>query len=309
MNIVFMGTPQFAVPSLLALHGAGYGPVAVVTAPDKPRGRGQQLSGTPVKEAALKLDIPVLQPESMKDEHFAAELRSLHPDLFVVVAFRILPEAVFSIPKLGSFNLHASLLPKYRGAAPINWALIRGEKESGVTTFFLKPAVDTGNVILRQKISLHDDMTAGELHDQLMDLGADAVLRTVRLIESGDAITQAQDDSAATSAPKIFRDTCRIDWSRPAREVHNLIRGLSPYPAAWTRHDGTLIKILRTQLLEEESTGAAGALYRSDAALRVQCGAGSLAVLELQQEGKRGMSVGEFLRGYRFVSPMEFLES
>jgi methionyl-tRNA formyltransferase len=309
MRIVFMGTPQFAVPSLLTLHEAGYRPVAVVTAPDKPRGRGQQLSGTPVKEAASALGIPVLQPESMKDEHFAAELRSLHPDLFVIVAFRILPEAIFSIPKHGSFNLHASLLPKYRGAAPINWALIRGDAESGVTTFFLEPAVDTGKVILRQRIPLHDDMTAGELHDQLMLLGADAVLHTVRLIESGEAVAQKQDDSAATSAPKIFRDTCRIDWSRPGRELHNLIRGLSPYPAAWTRHSGTLIKILRTQLLEEESSGKAGALLDHDSALHVQCGRGSLAVLELQQEGKRALGVEEFLRGYRFTSPMESLES
>ncbi|MCZ7555961.1 MAG: methionyl-tRNA formyltransferase [Bacteroidia bacterium] len=309
MRIVFMGTPQFAVPSLLALHDAGFEPVTVVTAPDKPRGRGQQMSGTAVKDAATRLGIPVLQPDSMRDERFADELRALAPDLFVVVAFRILPESVFNIPTYGSFNLHASLLPKYRGAAPINWALIRGEKESGVTTFFLKPAVDTGNIILQERTELHDDMTAGELHDCLMTLGADVVLRTVRRIETGNLITQLQDDAQATPAPKIFKDTCRLDWTRPARDVHNLIRGLSPYPAAWTHHRGKLIKILRSQVLEEESSGESGALRIDANGLQVQCGRGSLAILELQQEGKRAMGVEEFLRGYRFTAEREVLES
>jgi methionyl-tRNA formyltransferase len=306
MNIIFMGTPDFAVPSLNALHEVGFKPVAVVTAPDKPRGRGQVLSATPVKTAAVEIGIPVLQPASMKDEAFADELRSYSPDLFVIVAFRILPEAVFSIPRLGSFNLHASLLPKYRGAAPINWALINGEKESGVTTFFLKQAVDTGNLILQERVPLHDDMTAGELHDILMLLAADTVVRTVKLIADGAVQPSAQDDALATPAPKIFRDTCRIDWNRPARAVHNHIRGLSPYPSAWTMHDGRQLKIHRTTLLEEASESAAGRILRADTALHVQCARGSLAILEIQQEGKKVMSVEEFLRGYRGAPLTEF---
>ncbi len=307
MNIIFMCIPDFAVPSLNALHEAGFTPVAVVTAPDKPRGRGQVLSATPVKAAALELGIPVLQPVSMKDEAFADELRAYSPDLFVIVAFRILPVSVFSIPRLGSFNLHASLLPKYRGAAPINWALINGEKESGVTTFFLKQAVDTGNLILQERLPLHDDMTAGELHDILMILGADTVVRTVKLIAGGAVQPSAQDDTLATPAPKIFRDTCRIDWNRPARAVHNHIRGLSPYPSAWTMHDGRQLKIHRTAILEEASECAPGRILRADTALHVQCARGTLAILEIQQEGKKVMSVVEFLRGYRGEALTEFL--
>lgn len=293
-----MGTPDFAVPSLAALCEAGHTPVVVVTAPDKPRGRGQRMSPTAVKEEALRRGIPVLQPESLKDDTFHDALAAFSPELAVVVAFRILPERIFSLPSLGSFNLHASLLPKYRGAAPIQWALINGERESGVTTFFLRKVVDTGNIILQERLPLPEDMTAGELHDALSVLGADVVLRTVRLIQRGEAVALPQDDTAATPAPKITRETCRIDWTRTAAEVHNLVRGLSPYPAAWTTHNGRLLKVHRCDVVEESSAGSAGELLRTDGMVLVQCGRGSVALRHVQQEGRQDMDIEAFLRGY-----------
>jgi methionyl-tRNA formyltransferase len=251
MNIVFMGTPDFAVPSLEILLKNGYHPVAVVTAPDKPRGRGQQVSFTPVKDCALQHSLPVLQPATLSDPAFISSLISLHPDLFIVVAFRILPAKVFLIPGKGAFNLHASLLPKYRGAAPINWAIINGEKESGVTTFFLREKVDTGNIILQARIAIHDSMNAGELHDILSEVGAEIVLQSIRLIELGKAAPRVQDDTLSSPAPKIFKDDCRIDWSKSAAKVHNFIRGLSPYPAAWTMHGGTMLKVYKSEKTED----------------------------------------------------------
>ena len=293
-----MGTPDFALSSLRILREAGHDIAAVVTAPDRKRGRGQQLSPTPVKSYATEHGIPVLQPESLKDPGFAGQLRALAAECFVVVAFRILPEEIFTIPSKGSFNLHASLLPKYRGAAPINWALMKGEKESGVTTFFLKQKVDTGSVILQEAVPVPEDMTAGELHDVLADLGADVVRRTVELIENGQAQAQAQDDGAATPAPKIFRETCAIPWEKSAREVHNHIRGLSPYPAAWTLSSGRRLQILRACIVEEDSTGVPGSVLASRKGIRIQCGSGSIAVLELKPEGRKGMKVEEYLRGH-----------
>ena len=301
MNVVFMGTPEFAVPSLEILLGNNYRVAAVVTAPDKPRGRGRQVSFTPVKECALKHSLPLLQPESLRSPDFISALSAFRPDLFIIVAFRILPSEVFSIPAKGAFNLHASLLPKYRGAAPINWAIINGEKESGVTTFFLREKVDTGNIILQARVAIPESMTAGELHDTLSDVGAEIVLQTVRLIEIGKVQPRQQDDSLSTPAPKIFTDDCRINWSLSSEAVHNFIRGLSPHPAAWTMHDGTMLKIYRAENSEFRiQNSEAGTVNISDRRMFVAAGSGTISVLELQQEGKKKMSAEEFLRGYRF---------
>jgi methionyl-tRNA formyltransferase len=301
MNVVFMGTPEFAVPSLEILLKNNYRVAAVVTAPDKPRGRGQQVSFTPVKECALKHSLPLLQTESLRSADFISALSSFTPDLLVIVAFRILPPEVFSIPVKGAFNLHASLLPKYRGAAPINWAIINGEKESGVTTFFLREKVDTGNIILQARVAIPESMNAGELHDTLSDVGAEIVLQTVRLIELGKVQPRQQDDSLSSPAPKIFKDDCRINWSSSSEAVHNFIRGLSPHPAAWTTHNGTMLKVYRSEKSEVRSQKSeAGRVNISGAKLYVTAGSGTISVLELQQEGKKKMSAEEFLRGYRF---------
>ncbi len=295
-----MGTPDFAVPSLEILLNNQYGIAAVVTAPDKPRGRGQQVSFTPVKEFALKHSLPVLQPESLKEPSFISSLQELHPDLFVVVAFRILPKEVFLIPAKGAFNLHASLLPKYRGAAPINWAIINGEKESGVTTFFLQEKVDTGNILLQARVAIGETMTAGELHDVLADVGAEIVLQTVLLIELGKANPRSQNDTLASPAPKIFKDDCRIQWQKSSKEVHNFIRGLSPYPTAWTTHDGKLLKIYRSQITARQHSMKAGEVLVDGSTLCVGTADGAIEILELQQEGKKKLAVAEFLRGYHF---------
>ena len=305
MNIIFMGTPGFAVPSLEILLTNNYNISAVVTAPDKPRGRGQQVSFTPVKEAALNHQLPVLQPETLKNSEFISALKNFHPDLFVIVAFRILPEEVYSIPPKGAFNLHASLLPKYRGAAPINWAIINGEKETGVTTFFLQETVDTGRIILTAKTAIHNDMTAGELYDVLSGIGAKTVLQTVQVIESGNVNPQKQDDILATPAPKIFKETCRINWNQSSEKIHNFIRGLSPYPAAWTVHEEKVIKVFKSVISELRMTNDelrfdAGSIIVENKRLLVRTGDGWIKILELQQEGKKRMSAEEFLRGYRF---------
>lgn len=302
MNIVFMGTPGFAVPSLEILLKNGYHVSAVVTAPDKPRGRGQHVTFTPVKESALNHSITLLQPEILNDEKFLAALTSCAPELIVVVAFRILPPQVFTLPPKGTFNLHASLLPRYRGAAPINWAIINGEKESGVTTFFLKEKVDTGNILLQARVAVSESMTAGELHDTLSEVGAEIVLQTVRLIEIGKAQPRPQDDAHVSPAPKIFKDDCRIDWRLSATKIHNFIRGLSPSPTAWTVHNGTALKIFRSAKTDiRMDHSEPGKVKCRDGALLVATGEGTISVLEIQQEGKRKMGVEEFLRGYRFT--------
>jgi len=302
MRIVFMGTPEFAVPSLRILHEHKYDIAAVVTAPDKPRGRGLRVSVTPVKEFALKSGCTVLQPEDLKNPGFLATLTSLKPDLMIVVAFRILPKEVFSLPGRGSFNLHASLLPKYRGAAPINWAIINGEIETGVTTFFLREKVDTGSVILQARVRIGQDETAGDLHDKLADVGAEIVLQTVRLIELGRAQTRPQDDSLASPAPKIFKEHCRIDWSKKAAEIHNFVRGLSPTPCSWTVHKGKTLRIFRTMvhgLKDGLRVSSPGEIVEvSTNSLVVNTGNGVLDVRELQLEGKNRLPVEEFLRGY-----------
>lgn len=307
MRIIFMGTPEFAVPSLDHLVDQGYRPTAVATAPDRPRGRGRGVSPTPVKKAALKHGIhPLWQPESVKDANFAADVRSHEPDLIVVVAFRILPPEIFRAARLGAFNLHGSLLPKYRGAAPINHAIMQGETVTGVTTFFLREKVDTGNIILQQEMPIGPNETAGEVHDRMMEIAADVVVDTVRLIESGQAQAQVQDDTLASPAPKIFREDCEIQWDQPATTVHNQIRGLSPYPGAWTMHEDTQLKIYRTLLTDPNATEAsrsdvlhtAGTVSITDDRLFVACRMGLVEVMEVQQEGKKRLPAGEFLRGY-----------
>ena len=299
MRIVFMGTPHFALPSLKILIDNNYPIVGVVTVPDKPSGRGQEISVPAVKEFAVQRQLNVLQPDKLKDSSFIDQLSSLNPDLFVVVAFRILPPEVFRIPKHGAFNLHASLLPKYRGAAPINWAIINGEKESGVTTFFLQETVDTGNVILQARLPVGEDETAGELHDKLAGVGAEIVLHTVRLIEAGKASPKPQDSATASPAPKIFKEDCKIDWSKPAHQVHNFIRGLSPRPCAFTFHGKMLLKIYGSRIATGGKGKQPGEVLGTDRQIVIATGDGAVGITDLQQEGKRRMSAEEFLRGYR----------
>ncbi len=300
-----MGTPDFAVPSLDALVAAGLAPVAVVTVPDKPAGRGQKVRASAVKRAAERHGLPTLQPASLRDPGFADDLRALAPDVFAVVAFRILPPEVFELPALGAFNLHGSLLPAYRGAAPIPRALMDGVDETGVTTFFLQRTVDTGAVILQRRIAVGPDDTAGDVHDRLAEVGAQAVVETVRRIAAGDVQARPQDDAQASAAPKIFRDDARIDWARPARDVHNHVRALSPFPGAWTewQPDGAeraeTLKVLLTSPADLPAGAGRqpGAVAVADGRLVVACGEGAVAVLELQRQGKRRMDAADFLNG------------
>jgi methionyl-tRNA formyltransferase len=299
MNIIFMGTPDFAIPSLEKIFNSGHKLLAVVTAPDKERGRGQNVSFTPVKEFALKNYIPLLQPERLKDDNFVKSLKELAPDLFVIVAFRILPREVFSIPAKGSFNLHASLLPKYRGAAPIQWSIINGDKETGVTTFALEDKVDTGNIFIQKKIEILDKDNFGTVHDKLSIIGAEAVIETIDLINSGKFTLQDQDDNLASHAPKINKENGLIDWHKPASDINNLIRGLSPYPGAYFYFKDKLIKIYNASV-NKEKVLKPGEILSSKEELIIGCGKYSLNVLELQQEGRKKLSVTEFLRGFNF---------
>lgn len=294
-----MGTPDFAVPSLEILIRNGFTIQSVVTAPDKPRGRGLEVRPTPVKTTAVKYGVPVLQPENLKDPQFVSSLASLDPDLIVVVAFRILPREVFAIPRLGSFNLHASLLPRYRGAAPINWAIMNGETVTGVTTFFLEEKVDTGRVILQARVPIGPDDDAGTMHDRLAQLGSDVVLETVKLIESGKAVGTPQDAALASPAPKIFTQDCRIQWVLSAERVRNFIRGLSPLPSAWTQYQGRILKILKVSKVERHSPGRPGEIVVTPTSLLVSAADGFVSVEELQLEGRKRMRIEEFLRGYR----------
>ena len=298
MRIVFMGTPDFAVPSLERLIEAGYKPVAAVTGEDKQRGRGRNVSATPVKEAALRHGIPVIQPASVKDPEFARQVAELQADLIVVVAFRILPPEVFNAASLGGFNLHASLLPRFRGAAPIQRALMAGVRKTGVTTFFLKSKVDTGNIILQKQINVGPNETAGELHDRLATLGAEAVVETVRLIEDGWAEVSEQDDSLATPAAKISKEDTHIDWSGSSTDVHNHIRALSPYPGAWCDHGPIRLKIYPSTPTDRESGAEPGTVIEVAGKLEVACGLGSIEATMLQREGKGRMSVSDFVNGY-----------
>lgn len=300
LRIVYMGTPDFAVPPLELLVKEGWQVVAVVTAADKPQGRGRKMLPSPVKQSAEKLGIPILQPANLKSSQFQEELKSYKADIQVVVAFRMLPEAVWSMPPKGTFNLHASLLPDYRGAAPINWAIINGEKETGITTFFLQHEIDTGNIIFQEKEPILPNDNVGSLYARLMEKGAALVLKTIEAVASGTVNPQKQDHSKALHhAPKIFKETCKIDWSKPAEEIHNLIRGLSPYPAAWTVLNGKVCKIYTSKIVKENIEGKKTGEYITDnkTHLNFQTGEGQIAVLELQIEGKKKMNTGDFLRG------------
>ena len=300
MNIIFMGTPDFAIPSLKILIESKHEVVAVVTAADKQRGRGQKVSFTPIKEFAIKNNIPVLQPEKLKNnQQFVDELKSFNADLFVVVAFRILPKEVFTIPPKGSFNLHASLLPKYRGAAPIQWALISGEKETGLTTFKLEEKVDTGNIYLQEKVEIKPNYNLETLHDRLSEVGATVVLQTVEMIDSGNFQLQKQDDTLASPAPKITKEICEINWNKSDEEIHNLIRGVSPVPGAFFIFNNKLIKIYKSEVVESTNQKPFE-IFQTKTELIIGCGKDSLKVLELQQEGKKRMNTEEFLRGFSF---------
>lgn len=298
MKIIFFGTPDFAIPSLKTLLDHQHEVVAVVTAPDKPRGRGKQVTFTPIKEFAIEHSIMVLQPESLKDENFIAQLKELNADLFVVVAFRILPKEIFTMPKFGSFNLHGSLLPKYRGAAPIQWALINGEKSTGVTTFALAEKVDTGNVYLKKEIPTEENDDFGSLHDKLSLLGSEAVAETVQMIATQSFTLLPQDNALASPAPKITKELCEINWEKEAKEIHNLVRGLSPFPAAFFLHKQKIYKVYKTEVVERKL--APGEIFETSSELIFGCGKNSLSILEVQQEGKKRLKIDEFLRGHRF---------
>lgn len=292
-----MGTPQFAVPSLDMLIQNGHEISAVVTVPDKPKGRGQKLGISEVKQYALDNNLRILQPVKLRDENFLNELKELQPDLIIVVAFRILPSIIFDIPKYGIFNLHGSLLPKYRGAAPINRAIINGDKETGVTTFFLKEKVDTGNIILQEKLDIRENDTFGEIYDKLSVIGANLVLETVREIEKGEVKIMEQKDEHSTPAPKIFKEDCRIDWRKSSEEIHNFIRGLSPHPTAFSTLDGKIFKIYRTLKTEKVSNSPAGTLIKEGKKLFVNTNDNMLEILELQLEGKKRVKAIDFLNG------------
>lgn len=318
LRIVFMGTPDFAVESLRILVENGYNIVGVITMPDKPGGRGHKIQYSAVKKYALEHDLPLLQPEKLKDEVFLNDLKAWNADLQIVVAFRMLPEVVWDMPRLGTFNLHGSLLPQYRGAAPINWAIINGEKETGVTTFFLTHEIDTGKIILSQKLEIGEEDNAGKIHDELMHIGAQLVRRTVDLIleDKADAVAQEQlfvDEKELKAAPKIFKETCRIDWNKPVDEIYNLIRGLSPYPAAWTElyeegKDVQAVKIYVSEKVKSEGQSLAGNLRTDNKSyLHIACPDGYINVTEIQFPGKRVMKTDELLRGYKFGENAYFI--
>ena len=301
MRIVFMGTPAFAVASLEALTESGYDIVGVVTAPDRPAGRGNKLKASAVKQYAEEKALPIFQPVKLRDPIFVDAMENLRPDLMVVVAFRMLPELIWSIPEIGTFNLHASLLPDYRGAAPINWVLINGETRSGATTFFIDKQIDTGNMLLQRELEIPFEWNAGDLHDELMQLGAGLVVDTVKGLEAGTLKATPQDESLFLHpAPKIFKEDCRIDWRQSAPKVYHFIRGLSPYPAAWTELEGTSLKIFSAELggwLEEDQEP--GMLKIADNQLYVACADRWLRVLSLQLAGKKRMEADAFLRGHK----------
>ena len=300
MKIVFMGTPDFSLPSLKILLESKHKILAVVSQPDKERGRGKKVSFTPVKQFAVENNIPVYQPEKLKDnEVFVEQMKALQPDLFVVVAFRILPKEVFEIPKFGSFNLHGSYLPKYRGAAPIQWALINGETETGLTTFKLAEKVDTGNIYLQQKLEIYPEDNIETLHDRMSKLGAKLVLDTVNLIESGNYELKQQDDLLASPAPKITKEICLIDWNKSATEIHNLVRGLSPHPAAFFIYHNKVIKVYKTEVVAGINLKPFQ-FHQTKTELIIGCGGDALRILEIQQEGKKRMGIVEFLRGFRY---------
>lgn len=296
-KIVFMGTPEFSVPTLKALHES-FDIQAVVTVPDKPKGRGQKMMPSPVKAAAEELGLRVLQPVSLKNEDFINELKEIDADIFCIIAFRILPTAVFTLPKIASFNVHTSLLPKFRGAAPINWAIIKGEKKSGVTSFILDENIDTGNIVGTREVAIGESMTAGELHDELMPLAAELAVETCEQLLSGEYQRLEQDDRLASPAPKIFREDCKIDFNLGAEDLKNFINGMSPIPGAWTELEGKKVKLLKSEISDEISTKPMHYLIKNDNFL-LQTSSGTVKVLVIQPEGKKVMQIRDFLAGYR----------
>ena len=320
MKIVYFGTPEIASSQLEAIISAGYEVVAVVTVPDKPAGRGKKIQSSDVKLTALKYDLPIMQPVSLKSPEFIEELSSYNADLFVVVAFRMLPEIVWSMPPMGTFNLHASLLPQYRGAAPINHAIINGEKETGLTTFLLDKEIDTGEIIMQEKVVIEDNETAGTLHDKLMLLGNKVVVETVKMIEEGKVHSQSQtsiierDNLQLKPAPKIFKEDCKVDWTKDAKSIYDFIRGLSPYPAAHTQfvseNNETIdIKIFEVELKENKLEDKD--LYRiktdGKSYLDVVLGENNISIKVIQQAGKKAMPIADFLRGTRLEGDWKVL--
>lgn len=318
LRIVFMGTPDFAVASLKALVDGGFNVVGVITMPDKPAGRGYKIQFSPVKQYALEQNIPLLQPERLKNEDFISELKALNADLQIVVAFRMLPEIVWNMPRLGTFNLHASLLPQYRGAAPINWAIINGETETGITTFFLTHEIDTGKVIYQERIAIDSHDNAEIVHDRLMLKGAELVCKTVDAVIDGsaEAIDQGMmvdNSTVLKSAPKIFKETCKIDWSKDVTSIYNFVRGLSPYPSAWSEmkaseeSTSTTVKIYASEVISEKHNSKIGSI-RTDGKRFVEVAAqdGYVRILSLQLAGKKRMNIDEFLRGFKLTDEYSF---
>lgn len=308
MKIVFFGTPDFAVESLKRLVDGGYDVAAVVTMPDKIGKRGHGVIQSPVKEFALAHSLPLLQPERLKDEKFVSELAAINADLFIVIAFRMLPQVVWDMPRLGTFNLHGSLLPQYRGAAPINWAIINGEKRTGVTTFFLKHEIDTGDIIDQVAIDIDPDDDFGSVYDRLMRIGADLCIKTVDGLISGKLTSTPQDDilkgATPTPAPKIFKDTCLIDWCKSAHDIHNLVRGLSPVPAAWASvsidgQEPVQMKVYQTRVADDTATAGIGKFSVANGKVTVGCGIGTLELVSIQMPGKKRMDADAAMRGIR----------
>ncbi|MCD6376106.1 MAG: methionyl-tRNA formyltransferase [Caldisericaceae bacterium] len=303
MRIVFMGTPDFARVSLQKLVNSKHEVVAVVTVPDKPQGRGLKLRPSPVKQFARQIGLPILQPAKLKDTQFIEHLKQFAADVFVVVAFKILPPQVFNLPPKGTVNLHASLLPRYRGAAPINWAIINGETETGVTTMLINERVDEGNMLLQKEVAITPDMTAGELHDLLAEIGADLLLETLDRMEINDIQPVKQDEKLATKAPKITKEMCHLNFNQPAQQVHNWIRGLSPYPAAYCYWQGKQLKIFRSRLVsnlnDAVEPGTIVKVFKNG--FTVKCASGAVDVFEVQIQGKKRMAVEDFLNGYNLA--------
>jgi len=311
LRIIFMGTPDFAVANLKVLIDDGQDIVGVITAPDKPAGRGKKIQESAVKKYAKEHNLNVLQPSNLKDESFISELKSLKADLQIVVAFRMLPVIVWDMPKLGTFNLHASLLPQYRGAAPINWAIINGEKETGVSTFFLQHEIDTGNIIQQEKVEITEEMNAEDLHDELMNLGANLVLETVKQIENNNIISKPQKKISETElkpAPKIFKADCKIDWTLSLDQIHNHIRGLSPYPSAWTSLNNKSLKVFKgfkENISHSKNIGSITTDHKTF--LKIAVDGGFFQIEELQLEGKKRMKITDFLRGFQNQRDIKFV--
>ncbi len=311
LKIAFMGTPYFAVPTLRALIKNNFQVVAVVTVPDKPAGRGQKLQMSDVKKEALNYRIPILQPSNLKSPEFLESLKNLGVNLQIIVAFRMLPESIWKLPKYGTFNLHASLLPDYRGAAPINWAVINGETKTGLTTFFIDEKIDTGAIIYQSEIDIIPSENAGDLHDKLMVLGSDLVIKTVNAIANGSVKTKLQTNFTTKQAPKLHPDKCKIDWQNDALTIYNKIRGLSPYPAAWcyllNNNEQIKIKIFKTSIIQDSHLLKVGTIIADKKNLKIACADGFLEILELQLAGKKRMDVVSFLNGYKFDDQSKFV--